>query len=35
MSDPMRLLLDKSIIRRYFEGVSILAQDQTLTGEQQ
>lgn len=35
MSDQMRLLLDKSVIRRYFEGVSTLARDQELTEEQQ
>jgi hypothetical protein len=35
MSDQMRLLLDKGVIRRYFEGVSALARDRELTEEQQ
>jgi hypothetical protein len=35
MSDRTRWLLDKSVIRRYFEGVSALARDQVLTEEQQ
>ncbi|MBM4029124.1 MAG: hypothetical protein FJ280_27565 [Planctomycetes bacterium] len=35
MSDPMRLLLDKSVVRRYFEGVAALARGLTLTAEEQ
>ncbi len=35
MSGQMRLLLDKNIVRRYFEGVSALAQGLTLEGEEQ
>lgn len=34
MSGQMRLLLDKSVVRRYFEGISALARDRSLTEEQ-
>jgi hypothetical protein len=34
MSDQMRLLLDKNIVRRYFEGVSALARGLTLVEEE-
>lgn len=35
MSSQTRLLLDKSVVRRYFEGVSALARGLTLTEEEQ
>jgi hypothetical protein len=35
MSVPTRLLLDKSVVRRYFEGVSALARGLMLTEEEQ
>jgi hypothetical protein len=35
MSGQMRLLLDKNIVRRYFEGVSALARGLTLVEEEQ
>ncbi len=35
MSGPTRLLLDKSVVRRYFEGVSALARGWVLTQEEQ
>lgn len=34
MSGPTRLLLDKGVIRRYFEGISALTRDRELTEEQ-
>jgi hypothetical protein len=34
MSDQMRLLLDKNIVRRYFEGVSALGRGLTLVEEE-
>lgn len=35
MSDQMRLLLDKSVIRRYFEGISALVRGQQPDDEEQ
>lgn len=35
MSSQTRLLLDKSVVRRYFEGVSALAHRLVLTEEEQ
>ena len=35
MSSPTHLLLDKSVVRRYFEGVSALARGWLLTQEEQ
>jgi hypothetical protein len=34
MSDQMRLLLDKNIVRRYFEGISALAQGGALVDDE-